>query len=283
MLKTAEPNIKKGTPNVLMVQGGKKFKKPSKGKGKGKADQVVNHDKPAPPPKPKAGPSKDDKCHFCKEPGHWKRNCKKFLEGFKNLKKAYETTSPGIYVIEVNVTSYVSTSWVLDTGCGAHICTNMQALNNKRKVEKGQVELRVGNGARVAALAVGTYHLSLPSGLVLDLHNCYYVPAISRNIISVFCLDLDGFDFSIKNKCCSFNQNGMFYGSTPLENGLYVLNQSMPVYNINTKRFKSNDENPTFLWHCRLGHINEKRIRSSIVMGFWAHLIMNHVRNVNLV
>ncbi|KAL1225710.1 Retrovirus-related Pol polyprotein from transposon RE1 [Cardamine amara subsp. amara] len=189
----------------LWYKGVKSLRNPSKGKGKGKADQVVNRDKPAPPPKPKAGPSKDDKCHFCKEPGHWKRNCKKFLEGFKNLKKAYETTSPGIYVIEVNVTSSVSTSWVLDTGCGAHICTNMQALSNKRKVEKGQVELRVGNGARVAALAVGTYHLSLPSGLVLDLHNCYYVPAISRNIISVSCLDLDGFDFSIKNKCCSFN------------------------------------------------------------------------------
>ena len=26
------------------------------------------------------------------------------------------------------------------------------------------------------------------------------------------------------------------------------------------KRFRSNDLNTTYLWHCRLGHINEKRI-----------------------
>jgi len=137
----------------------------------------------------------------------------------------------------------------------------MQGLSNSRALEKGQVDLRVGNGARVVALAVGTFHLSLPSGMVLELNNCYHVPAISRNIISISCLDLDGFHFLIKDKCCSFDRGDIFYGSGPLENGLYVLNQSVPVYNINTKRFKSNVSNPTFLWHCRLGHINEKRIQ----------------------
>ena len=34
----------------------------------------------------------------------------------------------------------------------------------------------------------------------------------------------------------------------------------MPIYNIDAKRFKSNDLNPTYFWHCRLGHANEKRI-----------------------
>ena len=172
-----------------------------------------------------------------------------------------ETSSRGIYVIEVNVTTFGFTSWVLNTGCGAHICTNMNGLSNSRILEKGQVDLRLGNGARVAALAVGTFHLSLPSGLVLELKNCYYVPAISRNIISIPCLDLEGFQFSIKNKCCSFDRNDIFYGNDPLENELYILDQSMHVYNISTKRFKSNDTNQTFLWHCRLGHINDRRIQ----------------------
>jgi hypothetical protein len=30
--------------------------------------------------------------------------------------------------------------------------------------------------------------------------------------------------------------------------------------NINTKRLRPNDLNPTFIWHCRLDHINEKHI-----------------------
>ena len=52
----------------------------------------------------------------------------------------------------------------------------------------------------------------------------------------------------------------MFYAISQLINGLYVLNVDMPIYNINTKRVKSNDSNPTYLWHCCLGHINENHI-----------------------
>ncbi|KAK8569289.1 hypothetical protein V6N12_007819 [Hibiscus sabdariffa] len=60
-----------------------------------------------------------------------------------------------------------------------------QGLHMRRNLAKGDVDLRVGNGARVAALAVGTYVLSLPSGLVLNLENCYFVPSLTKNIISV--------------------------------------------------------------------------------------------------
>ena len=79
----------------------------------------------------------------------------------------------------------------------------MQGLKNSRSLAKGEVDQRVGNGARVATLAVGTYYLSLPSRLVLELDNCYYVPAMSRNIISISCLDMVGFSFIIKNNTCS--------------------------------------------------------------------------------
>ena len=62
---------------------------------------------------------------------------------------------------------------------------------------KGEVDLRVGNGAKVVALEQGDYELTLPSRLVILLRNCYYVPAMSRNIISITCLDLDGYSFGI--------------------------------------------------------------------------------------
>ena len=66
------------------------------------------------------------------------------------------------------------------------------------------------NATRVAALAVGVYDLTLPSGLVFQLKNCYYVPAVSRNIIYVFCLDADGFHFIIKNNIFSIYNVGIF-------------------------------------------------------------------------
>ena len=45
--------------------------------------------------------------------------------------------------------------------------------------------LRVSNETRVAAIAVGTYPVRLSSRFSLVLKNCYYVPAISRNLISI--------------------------------------------------------------------------------------------------
>ena len=116
------------------------------------------------------------------------------------------------------------------------------------------------NGARVFSLFVGTRILSSPSGLDLVLEDCYVVPSLTKNIIYVSCLDKMGFEIIIKNKCCSFYLNGIFYGSAQLINGLYVLDQESPILNINTKRSKTNDSNQTYLCHCRLGHINEKHV-----------------------
>ena len=69
----------------------------------------------------------------------------------------------------------------------------------------------MGNGARLAALAVGVYDLTLPSGLVFQLKNCYYVPAVSRNIISVSYLDVDVFHFIIKNNIFSIYNADIFF------------------------------------------------------------------------
>ncbi|KAK1646945.1 hypothetical protein QYE76_064750 [Lolium multiflorum] len=87
MLKTAEVEIKKGH-QVLMINNTIKFKKQGKPKEKGKSKKdgkkVV-----APPKKPKAGPKADIVCYYCKEEGHWKRNCSKYLADLKsgNIKK----------------------------------------------------------------------------------------------------------------------------------------------------------------------------------------------------
>ena len=111
-------------------------------------------------------------------------------------KKGSETTTSGIHVIQFNLST--STSWVLDTGCGSHICVNVQGLKQSRKLAKGEVDQRLANGARVAALAVGNFELTLPSGLILILNNCYYVPAMSINIISISCLDEDRLDLLLR-------------------------------------------------------------------------------------
>ena len=61
-----------------------------------------------------------------------------------------------------------------------------------------------------------------------------------------------------------FYYGDIFYGDAYLSNVLYILNHdnrnAKSIYNINTKRFRSNDLNMTYLLHCRLGYKNEKLI-----------------------
>ncbi len=58
--------------------------------------------------------------------------------------------------------------------------------------------------------------------------------------------------------------DNIYYCTANSCDGLYVLNVKKPnkeIYNINThKKSKPNEISKTYLWHCRLGHINEKRI-----------------------
>src|SRR6516165_4455936 len=51
-------------------------------------------------------------------------------------------------------------------------------------------------------------------------------------------------------------------------NGLYVLSTDSPTYNVTNKRLKISDVNKTYLWHCRLGHINETRISTLWKSGY---------------
>ena len=101
---------------------------------------------------------------------------------------------------------------------------------------------------RVAALAIGTMQLHLPSGFVLELNNCYFVPSLSRNNVSPSCLMMDGYSFASENNGCVISKNNMFVTLASIKNGLFILNlDDSPVYNISAKRTRLNDLNPTYM------------------------------------
>ncbi|GKD61647.1 hypothetical protein Tco_1299156 [Tanacetum coccineum] len=61
----------------------------------------------------------------------------------------------------------------------------VQGLRASRKLKPGALSLYVGNGQREAVDAIGAFHLSFPSGLVIILNICHYAPTITRGVISV--------------------------------------------------------------------------------------------------
>nr|GFA32990.1 hypothetical protein [Tanacetum cinerariifolium] len=60
----------------------------------------------------------------------------------------------------------------------------LQGLWGSKKLKLGALSLYVGDGHRTAVEAIGTYHLELPSGLVIVLNNCHYAPSITRGVFS---------------------------------------------------------------------------------------------------
>nr|GEY60600.1 retrotransposon protein, putative, Ty1-copia subclass [Tanacetum cinerariifolium] len=127
-----------------------------------------------------------------------------------------------------------------------HQCA-LQGLRGSKKLKPDALSLYVGDGHRTAVEVIGTYHLELPSGLVIVLNNCHYAPSITRGVISV-------------------SKNNLVYFMAVPRDGIYEIDMSCYntndsfMYAITNKRAKINLDY-SLLWHCRLGHISKKRIK----------------------
>ncbi|GJT30879.1 reverse transcriptase domain-containing protein, partial [Tanacetum coccineum] len=104
MLKLHEKSIPKKakTPAVLAIREGKiqkdkKKPKGAKGKDKGK-NKLAYAPKPkiSPPPK-RDNMAKDSICHYCKEVGHWRRNCPSYQAKLEKRKNASMASNSGSY------------------------------------------------------------------------------------------------------------------------------------------------------------------------------------------
>ena len=103
--------------------------------------------------------------------------------------------------------------------------------------------------------------MNVPSRLLLNLDECYYVPALTKNIIYVSFLNKKGFHFTFRINDCSIMLNDVLYASGTLYNGIHILDMSNPILTIHdNKRHKKDNLKSSYLWHCRLRHIYERRM-----------------------
>ncbi|GJV58921.1 zinc finger, CCHC-type containing protein [Tanacetum coccineum] len=105
-------------------------------------------------------------------------------------------------------------------------------LMKKKKLSQGAstsgaLSLYVGDGHRAAVEAIGTYHLELPSGLVIVLNNCHYAPSITRGVISVSRLFDDGFINRFDdNNVISVSKNNLVYFMAVPRDGIFEIDMS---------------------------------------------------------
>ncbi|GJZ03696.1 hypothetical protein Tco_0536971 [Tanacetum coccineum] len=184
MLKLAEKGIPKKTPAVLAIRQGQiqKPKSQARGKGKqrgkGKSKLAYDPKHKIPLPAKKSILLRTLSVTTVHKTGHWKRNCPLYLAELKKNKASASGTS-GIFTIEL-FSFPKSNTWIYDTGCGTHICNTIQGLRGYRKLNKGALDLYVGNGYSATVEAIGSFELILPSGMILVLDNCHFSPSKTR-------------------------------------------------------------------------------------------------------
>ncbi|GJR28272.1 hypothetical protein Tco_1104504 [Tanacetum coccineum] len=151
MLKLAENGIPKKTLAVPAIRQGQiqKPKSQARGKGKqrgkGKSKLAYDPKHKIPPPAKKELPAKDIECHHYHKTEHWKRNCPLYLA---ELKK------------------------------------NKARLRGYRKLNKGALDLYVGNGNTAAVEAIGSFNLILPSRMILVLDNYGWIRLVVAGTVS---------------------------------------------------------------------------------------------------
>ncbi|GKB66751.1 retrotransposon protein, putative, ty1-copia subclass [Tanacetum coccineum] len=270
MLKLHEKVIPKKaeTPAMLAIWEGKIHKdkkKPQGAKGKDKEkNKLAYAPKPkiSPPPK-RDNPAKDSVYHHCKEVGHWKRNYPSYQAELKNRKNASIASTSGFLTIELY--AFPNKTWVYDTGCVTHICNTSQGLRGSRKLKHEALSLYVGNGMRAAVEAIGSFDLVLPSGLIIVLDNCYFAPTITRDVVSISRLVNNGYIHTFTNYGIYVSKDNVFYFNAIPRDGIYEIDMHnlypnvSSMFNVSNKRAKHTLDS-SYLWQCRLGHINKKCI-----------------------
>ncbi|GKE08416.1 retrotransposon protein, putative, ty1-copia subclass [Tanacetum coccineum] len=243
MLKLSEKSIPKKSPIVLAIRQGQIQKPKSQARGKGK-QRGKGKSKLAYDPKHKIPPLtkeehlvKDTECHHCHKTRHWKRNCPLYLAELKKNKASASGTSC-IFTLELGY----------------------------QKLNKGALDLYVGNGHSAAVKAIGSFELILPSEMILVLDNCHFPPSITRGIVLLSRLWDKGFRHKfMDNGAISVSKDNIFYFNAFPSNGIFEIDMhnhisnERSIYTCSNKKTKHNLDS-TFLWHCRLDHINKKRI-----------------------
>ena len=78
--------------------------------------------------------------------------------------------------------------------------------------------------------------MNLPSGLCLNLNNCFYVPVLTKNIIFVSNLNKKGFHLNFSNNDCYIMLNDVSYVGGTLSNEIYILDMPNPILNVNDNK-----------------------------------------------
>jgi hypothetical protein len=141
----------------------------------------VNSEKPSDSEKEKGSRFRPGKCHFCKKPGHWRKECPSLLKGKQSFDSNNGNSSDeGVFclingVMAAGVTTLGKYDILLDNQATISIFKEKSMLTNIRKADN-PVEI-TGIGGKLSVNLIGDFE---------NITKVYYHPDCVANILSFF-------------------------------------------------------------------------------------------------
>lgn len=210
---------------------------------------------------------KPGNCYFCKLPGHWKSQCRKYLKNQENKKTHGETSKSddgSAFITGTVCTNDIEESWLLDSGASDHMCGKINWFYNYVLFDE-PIQVRIGDGSIL--LAKGKGNIKILSFANNKWNNNYlldvlYVPELKYNLFSC-CTALDkGLTLSSDKNKCMFSRNGQIVCTGERQGKLFKL--EFKVITLDKEEPQANIiiKDTLQLWHERLSHQNIKYVNN---------------------
>ena len=229
-------------------------------------------------------------CHYCKKPGHFKKDCRDYrtrkVEG--SVKPKHQSHQPGrreshdAMLITHALIVRSNRDWIVDSGATCHMCndktmfTEMKDLNPRENVT-------LGDGHNLEAVGEGTVDMEmlLPNGgsRMCALKNVLYIPKLAYNLVSVSKAAQMGKTIEFYNSSCEFvNSSNETIAFATKQGSLYYLEflRRKSQESVNTAQTGNKER----LWHRRFGHLSEQGMQKLARKELVNHMDYNTSREV---
>ena len=258
---------------------------------RGKAKAFTNN-KPKPAPSNNSKSEKDGdkqkkkgKCNYCREPGHFIKECPKLKEKESKKKEsgmAVADASPSPNAESANLVQdaewafsvqcsynpslqdacFSATDlhvWFFDSGASKHITSQRDMFSSLESAPAGNT-VTCANNSSYPVKGVGKIVLAAANGSTFTLLDALYVPGIKKNLLSVFALAKNGLVVKFVDDRCTIHDlrdGDVIVASGSLCRGLYRLDSydksvNDAAYSVSDLQAMSDAK----LWHARFGHLN---------------------------
>ncbi|CAL9235463.1 unnamed protein product [Arabidopsis halleri] len=259
----ASGKLPRQSSDALFVQEKGRFEKKDKGGDKSKQQNK--------------GKSKGKKtCWICGKDGHYKKQCYLWKDRNKQQNGSKErgessnatgqiTDAAALMVSEalISLGDDFKEKWIMDTGCSFHMTPRKDWFIELN--ESGAGRVRMANDTYSEVKGVGSIRIKNEDNSTILLKNVRYVPAMSKNLISLGTLEDQGCWFQSRDGVMKINKGCKTLMQGQKTDTFYVLRGSVLTGEVNVSVVQKDE---TRLWHRRLGHMSQKSMKALLKKGY---------------